>query len=428
MREGLVASGGPSYRGLPPELEASWRRSRAHSLDAESTDAPLFYDGLKLDDYRRNHPLAALLPMVRSVLTDSVAESGLIVAVVDYAGTLLWVEGDHHTRTLAEDLSFGPGANWAEQSMGTSAPAVALVTGRPVQVARTQHFALHIQCFSCTAVPVRDPITGKILGALDITGGDRAVAGHALALMKATGLACEGYLRELYADRMPTCLYHGGVQAGLGPTTLSAVGRAKPLLVDGAGNAVELSQRHAEILFLLCWEAHQRGRGMSAEELSEQLFGSGEHVVTVRAEMTRLRKFLAARPALAVEVESRPYRLVASLELDVVELWNALRSGDLDQALGFGSQSFLPESGAPGVFEVRHRVATWLREPVLERANAEQVLKYPDTCHDEEDEQVMMLALKILPEQHPRRTEIVLNLERTGEIDGMRCNPPATGM
>jgi hypothetical protein len=68
-----------------------------------------------------------------------------------------------------------------------------------------------------------------------------------------------------------------------------------------------LSLRHAEILFALALSP----QGRSAPQLAEDLYGDRSRVVTVRAEMSRLRKQFAGLLA------AQPYRFAGSVELDV---------------------------------------------------------------------------------------------------------------
>jgi hypothetical protein len=69
----------------------------------------------------------------------------------------------------------------------------------------------------------------------------------------------------------------------------------------------ELSLRHAEILLalVLCPE------GRSAPELAGDLYGDSSRVVTVRAELSRLRKQYASLLA------AQPYRIAASVSIGV---------------------------------------------------------------------------------------------------------------
>jgi hypothetical protein len=68
-----------------------------------------------------------------------------------------------------------------------------------------------------------------------------------------------------------------------------------------------ISSRHAEILLVLA--TSQQGR--SAPELAEDLYGDRSRVVTVRAEMSRLRKQFVGL------VAGKPYRFGDSVVVDV---------------------------------------------------------------------------------------------------------------
>ena len=101
--------------------------------------ARLPLDDDRLADARTAHPLAVGMPVIRRLLVDQAAEAGLLVAVSDAAGQLLWVEGDPVLRAKAESMHFLPGADWSEASAGTNAPGTALALGRPVQIFGPEH-------------------------------------------------------------------------------------------------------------------------------------------------------------------------------------------------------------------------------------------------------------------------------------------------
>nr|WP_078890415.1 GAF domain-containing protein [Streptomyces sp. NBRC 110468] len=98
----------------------------------------------------------------------------------------------------------------------------------------------------------------------------------------------------------------------------------------GAGSwSHELSPRHAELLYLL---AAERG-GRSAAGLAEDMFGDAGRTVTVRAEMSRVRRYLGGL------LSHRPYRFCEDAEVEVL--------------LPADPRSLLPHSTAPAV--VRNR-------------------------------------------------------------------------
>jgi len=92
----------------------------------------------------------------------------------------------------------------------------------------------------------------------------------------------------------------------------------------------ELSPRHAELLYLLA--AHRAGR--SAAELAEDMFGDAARTVTVRAELSRVRRYLGGF------LEHRPYRFCDDVDVTV------LRPAD--------PRDLLPHSTAPAMVRARH--------------------------------------------------------------------------
>ncbi len=149
----------------------------------------------------RRHPLAPALPVIRRLLVDDAADSGVVVAVSAADGTLLWVEGDPTACRKAEAMNFVPGADWSERGAGTNAPGTALALDRELQIHGSEHFSRVVQPWSCTAAPVHDPTTGALLGAIDLTGGTQVATSQTLALVRATAVAVENHLALLRVDR-----------------------------------------------------------------------------------------------------------------------------------------------------------------------------------------------------------------------------------
>ena len=173
----------------------SWQRSVEGGLDPEQAMAAIRLDDTALADIRDTHPLAAGMPVIRRLLVESAADAGLLVAVSDAAGQLLWVEGSAALRARAESMHFVPGADWSEISAGTNAPGTALALDRPVQIFGPEHLARQVTPWSCSAAPIHDPDTGAVLGVLDLTGGAEVATPQSLTLVRATVAAVEAELR-----------------------------------------------------------------------------------------------------------------------------------------------------------------------------------------------------------------------------------------
>ncbi|MFJ3407649.1 transcriptional regulator [Promicromonospora sp. NPDC090134] len=349
--------------GIDPIVAASWQRSLRNGVDPDRPSAVTVAASGELDEYRSAHPLAGAMPLVRDLVGGATGD-GLVVAVSDDVGRLLWVEGRGQVRSAVDGVGFVEGALWREDSVGTNAPGTALAARRPVQVLGAEHFARPVQRLSCTAAPVHDP-AGGIIGVLDLTGGSAAGSHVARALVRATVAMVE---RELALRA------RGAADGGHAPwardvapdgdarTAGGASDRAPDLHLLGAPTlrGRRLSLRHAEILLLLT----ERPRGLSAEELAVLLHPGDLSLVTVRAEISRLRRVadgVLDGPLLA---GSRPYRLARMLRSDVDTVRSRLRRGDVRGALSAYPEPLLRRSVAPGVERLREELEAEVRAGV----------------------------------------------------------------
>ncbi|MFP3713051.1 transcriptional regulator [Puerhibacterium sp. TATVAM-FAB25] len=345
--------------GVDPVVAASWRRSLVSGVDPDDPDPLLTLPAADLDAYRAAHPLAGAMPLVRSMLVEAAVDDGLVVAVSDDAGRLMWVEGAGRTRAAVDRVGFVEGAVWREERVGTNAPGTALATRRPVQVIGAEHYSRAVQGLSCAAAPIRDLRDGSLLGVLDVTGGRAAASRVVLSLVRATVAGVERELarRTGHAPGGAGPGASGAVAAGGlgGPGVELAVLGPRPVL-RGPGGERPLSLRHAEILVLLA--AHPRG--LAADELAVLLHPGDLTDVSVRAEVSRLRRVTG--PLLA---QSRPYRLALSPRTDADDVRAALAAGDVGRALAAYPGPLLPRSVAPGVERLRAELAAELRAAVL---------------------------------------------------------------
>ncbi|OAE02669.1 GAF domain-containing protein [Arthrobacter sp. OY3WO11] len=420
--DGGTFADAPELPGLRALIRESWQRSAGFKANPDNPAAPLAMDLDELDDYRRQHPLAAIMPVINKLLVQPSHDSGLLVAVGDEVGRLLWVDGDPALQRRAEGMMFVPGADWSEATVGTSAPGTALALGRGIQISGAEHYQRTVHPWSCTAVPFHDPDSGAVLGVVDITGTATAVAPHTLSLVEATVAAAQAQLRverlqlaaslasrparrrsQGSASRSPGA---GAKEGSLYRNSLQLLGRDQALL-SIEGKTVVLSARHSEILALL----GSHPDGLSAEELSVLLYPGDGSTMTLRAEMVRLRKVLQQLNPSAVP-ESRPYMLTMDLVPDSSQVLNCLQRGAHRIALEIYRGAVLPKSEAPGIIDLRDRVSSLMREAVLTDGSAETLLRYAELPEARDDVGVRRAALKLLPARSPKRAAVVADLER----------------
>lgn len=394
--------------GLRSIVLDSWMRSQRGTIDPDLAPNQLVFDDAELKELRLRHPLARVLPVVQRLLFDEAEENGMIVAVGDAAGRLLWVEGDKGLRSQAEAIGFTSGMDWSEAAVGTSAPGSAIALGHAVQVLGAEHYVRAVHEWSCTAVPVHDPTSGAIIGVVDVTGGDSAASPHLLPLLEATLAAVEAELkleslramveRERQAPRsfvMP--------ERTLAPR-LIVLGR-DPALLESATRTVPVAGRHAEILLALA----QAPGGLSAATLAEEVYGGHRSEQTLRAELVRLRRWLGEHTT-GIDLESRPYRLNIKLRIDAEEMLAGLGRGSHRLALAAYDGPVLPASSAPVAERLRGDSDATLRESMLQSAAAETLFEYAQNWA-EDDVEVWETLLRVLPPLSPKRARVVVKLE-----------------
>ncbi|MGE2832646.1 transcriptional regulator [Mycobacterium sp. SMC-4] len=349
---GQVDAGDLGTSAVRPIIAESWLRSRATGVDPNIVGARASTVTLTAEELRIRHPLANALPVIRKLLVDDASDTGVVVAVTAADGTLLWVEGDPDVRRRAESMNFVPGADWSERSIGTNAPGTALALDRELQIHGPEHFSGIAQQWSCTAAPVHDPATGVLIGAIDITGGPQVGSPQALALVRATVVAVENHLALL--NLRPAPVRTAGVPR------LIALGADRPSWQvvddDRRVRTTTLTCRHAEILTLLT----RHPEGLSTDHLAVLLDEKDLDVVTVRAEVSRLRRVIGAE-----FIGSRPYRLLRPIATDFGTVLDAVSAGDVATAVEQYSGPLLSQSLSPSIARLRTELSTSLRSAVL---------------------------------------------------------------
>lgn len=404
--------------GLPDDdvrvvVRESWRRSLGCGVDPDGGAPPVDLLDDDLLAYREAHPLATVMPVIRRLLVEDAEDDKMIVAVTDAGGRMLWVEGDHRLRSQAAGMSFVEGARWAEDVVGTNAPGTALAVDHAVQIYGSEHFRRPVQPWSCSAAPVHHPVTGVLLGAIDVTGGDHVASPHVLTLVRATVAAVESELRWQHREQLQRAPRRPPPPLQRLAPRLEVLGRERARLTLAAG-PVELSLRHSELLLLLA-EAAVAGEGRTTAQLAAECHPGDAAAVTIRAELSRLRRLVGADL-----VGSRPYRLLGRVDTDLDQVRRLLSRGSVGSALERYPGAVLPGSHAPGVAVARERVAALLRQAVLRSRRPELLLRYAQLPEARDDVVVWQTCLEWLPPNSARRAAAATHLLRLRRAPRLR--------
>jgi transcriptional regulator of acetoin/glycerol metabolism len=220
---------------------ASWLRSRELGINPCGRAAPLAARGDAMEALRVRH--ADLLDAASEVFARS-AElflgSRSLMLLTNPEGIVLDTIGDHQTLDDGQDIHLMPGGDWREHTVGTNGIGTALATGRPAQVHAAEHFCEGIKAWTCAAAPIFEPVTGRVLGVVDISGPPTTYQRNNLSLAVATARQIEMVLsHRMSLERMQlldACLAHtSGAERG-GLVVLDRRGR----LVHSSGRTPEL--------------------------------------------------------------------------------------------------------------------------------------------------------------------------------------------
>jgi sigma-54 dependent transcriptional regulator, acetoin dehydrogenase operon transcriptional activator AcoR len=79
------------------------------------------------------------------------------------------LSGDRSLLQALDDVHLAPGFAYSEREVGTNGLGLALTDRVPTLVRADQHYSLSLCTFTCAAVPVLDPATGRLEGCVNLT-------------------------------------------------------------------------------------------------------------------------------------------------------------------------------------------------------------------------------------------------------------------
>jgi hypothetical protein len=306
------------------DIVASWQRSaryiQTYQLNApaeNSSDDPSLWQASLIRQATEK---------AEAQIIQLAEEGGLLAAVTDPCGRLIWTHCGHRLRQQAEKINFMPGSRWDEATVGTHAVGLCLQLQRAATVFSCEHFQPFMHDWVSYAAPIRYPLSGGNAGILTlVTEWNRHTP---LGQAAVTGLA------HSISERLPS----GQPRAEL---EIHALGQPRVLF---RGEPLRLPMRQIELLCLLALNA----RGMNLETCHAALYGDAVvSASTLKAELSHLRRQLDGR------IGSRPYRLQVPVWADFIEIWQALRRKRTGEAFSLYRGPLLPQSESPELEEWR---------------------------------------------------------------------------
>src|ERR1019366_8057038 len=197
---------------------ASWWRSRHWNVAADRIELNYIRDPNLDTPLTRN-----ALPVLRN-LRDNLDGQPISVILADAAGVVLGrLTGDRDLERRLDSVQLAPGFSYAEEFVGTNGIGTALEGGQPMHVFGHEHYAEHLETLACAGVPIRHPISGKTIGAVDLTCWRKDADALLIALAKtAAGQIMQAVLAstggqeyELLQEYLRACRRAAGIVLAL---------------------------------------------------------------------------------------------------------------------------------------------------------------------------------------------------------------------
>ncbi|WP_206518041.1 helix-turn-helix domain-containing protein [Rhodococcus sp. X156] len=193
---------------------ASWRRSRDRDLAADQIELPY------VQDPDTDTPLTRSAEPVLRHLCEQLDGQPVSVVLTDPSGlVLLRLTADSQLQRHLDHVQLAPGFSYGEHYAGTNGIGTALVTGKPTEVIGPEHYVESLENLACAGVPVRHPVSGRTVGAVDLTCWRKDAGPLLLTLAKTTAEQIRQQMLtetgsnhlELFHEYMRTCHRTAGV-------------------------------------------------------------------------------------------------------------------------------------------------------------------------------------------------------------------------
>jgi transcriptional regulator of acetoin/glycerol metabolism len=240
---------------------ASWWRSREWRIAADRLD--LSYLGAP--DLETN--LARAAEPVLQHLHEQLDGQPISIILTDATGLVLRrLTGDRDLERQLDHIMLIPGFSYSEEVVGTNGIGTALEAGGPTHVFGHEHYAERLEGMACAGVPLRDPVSGKTVGVIDLTCWRRDADPLMLSLVKSTADQLGQALTEtsngrdlrLLQEYTRACRHTGGIVLALGNDVVMLNDHARRAL-SPADQAALISQA-TETLSAEAIAAEARGR------------------------------------------------------------------------------------------------------------------------------------------------------------------------
>jgi sigma-54 dependent transcriptional regulator, acetoin dehydrogenase operon transcriptional activator AcoR len=164
---------------VPRRLLASWQRSEDYGIPLDAVE-PVFTGTEDLSSLFFRCGNEVLADLHQTLVNEPVS-----MMLTDAEGVVLSrLSGDRTLLKALDDVHLAPGFGYSEREVGTNGLGLALADRMPTLVRAEQHYASSLCTFTCAAVPVLNPASGRLEGSVNLTTWSRSSSELLLALAR----------------------------------------------------------------------------------------------------------------------------------------------------------------------------------------------------------------------------------------------------
>lgn len=173
-----------SPKDIRTTILESWERCKNYNLNPRQKQAPVTLSEDQLVELINTSNLyQASQPVIKEVY-HQIECTGHLITLADENGRIINLEGTSQVLKQAQQMNFSLGADWSEHAAGSNAIGTSIALGKPIQIFSFEHYCQGVHPWVCSGAPIKDPFTGKILGAIDLTGPSDFAQPHSLILIQ----------------------------------------------------------------------------------------------------------------------------------------------------------------------------------------------------------------------------------------------------
>ncbi|WP_234816425.1 GAF domain-containing protein [Mycolicibacterium agri] len=194
------------HGSVPERLLASWQRSEDYGIPLDMVE-PAFTGTDNLNSLFFECGSEVLADLHRTLANEPVS-----LMLTDADGVVLSrLSGDRALLQALDDVHLAPGFAYSEREVGTNGLGLALADRAPTLVRADQHYARSLCSFTCAAVPVLDPATGRVEGSVNLTTWSRSSSDLLLALARSAASNTTALMLARSSGRLPRQMPRGQV-------------------------------------------------------------------------------------------------------------------------------------------------------------------------------------------------------------------------